>query len=253
MLYNTIIKEKPLIIKDPIAIYIDNNKNKILNSFAIDNMNNNVEKIFYNKKELLEILANQNNELEKIWKTRILFENTPRGNIIMHYDAYKQGFAYYSDTNGIPYNILNAVAMKYVITYQCRDLFMDNEYVKDSPLINIYLEYEKSNEKKDDKKEDKSAIKNSDAPFAKLKNYKLNQSDKIKPTEEKKTPEKEYNRNTFINLGRICNFNFLQKQPKKNKLNGFRSKLLDGVESESILQDEVMSYSKYKELLKMKK
>jgi hypothetical protein len=252
MLYNSIIKEKKLIIKDPIAIYIETNKNKILSSFAIDNMNNNIEKIFYNKKELLGILANQNNELEKLWKTRILFENTPRGNIIMHYDAYKQGFAYYSDTNGIPYNILNAVAMKYVITYQCRDLFMDNEYVKESPLINIYLEYEKSNEKKDDKKDEKKELKTSDAPFAKLKNYRLTQSDKTTPTKETKLPEKEYNRNTFINLGRISNFNFLQKQPKKNTLNGFRSKLLDGVESESSLQNEVMSYSKYKEYLKKK-
>jgi len=252
MLYNSIIKEKKLIIKDPILIYIETNKNKILNSFAIDNMNNNIEKIFYNKKELLEILANQNNELEKLWKTRILFENTPRGNIIMYYDAYKQGFAYYSDTNGIPYNILNAVAMKYVITYQCRDLFMDNEYVKESPLINIYLEYDKSNEKKDDKKDEKNELKTSDAPFAKLKNYKLTQIDKKVPTEETKPVEKEYTRNTFINLGRICNFNFLQKQPKKNKLNGFRSKILDGIESESTLQDEVMSYSKYKEYLKKK-
>lgn len=248
MFYNSIIKEKKLIIKDPVAIYIETNKNKIINSFAIDNMNNNVEKLFYNKKELLEILANQNNELEKVWKTRILFESTPRGNIIMHYDAYKQGFAYYSDTNGIPYNILNAVAMKYVITYQCRDLFMDNEYVKESPLINIYLEYEK----KEDKKDDKNTLKNSDAPFAKLKNYKLNQTDKKHLTEETKPPEKEYNRNTFINLGRVCNFNFLQKPPRKNKLNGFRSKLLDGVESESNLQNEVMSYSKYKEYLKKK-
>ena len=110
-------------------------------------MNKNVEKIFYDKKQLVEILVQQNNELEKIWKSRILIEKSPRGNIIMYYDAYKQGFAYYSDTNGIPYNILNAVAMRYVINFQCRDFFMDNEYVdeqKESPLIKIYLEYEKN-------------------------------------------------------------------------------------------------------------
>jgi hypothetical protein len=55
-----------------------------------------------------------------------------------------------------------------------------------------------------------------------------------------------------MNLGRISNFNFLQKPPKSNRLNGFKSKLLDGVESESNLQNEVMSYSKYKEFLKKK-
>jgi hypothetical protein len=258
-IYNSIFPEKKVIVIDPIKNYIDHHKNKLISSFSIENMNKNVEKIFYDKKQLLEILVHQNNELEKIWKTRILIEKSPRGNIIMYYDAYKQGFAYYSDTNGIPYNILNAVAMRYVINFQCRDFFMDNEYVdeqKESPLIKIYLEYEKNNEKKEEsikKKED--VLKKDDAPFAKLKNYKLNPIDitnKDNVTEIKKT-EKEYNRNVFINLGKICNFNILQKPPKKSYLNGFQSKLLEGVESESNLQNEVMSYSKYKEFLKKKK
>jgi len=259
-LYASIFPEKKVITLDPIKSYIEVNKTKLLGSFSIENMNNNIEKIFYNKKELLEILVDKNNELEKIWRTRILIENTPRGNIIMYYDAYKQGFAYFSDINGIPYNILNAVAMKYVVTFQCRDFFIDNEYVdeqKESPLIKLYLEYEKKSEKKEDKEQKKEEpTKKSDAPFAKLKNYKLNPVDlpdkQNKTLEDEKKLEKEYNRNLFMNLGRISNFNFLQKAPKSNRLNGFKSKLLDGVESESNLQNEVMSYSKYKEFLKKK-
>jgi len=268
MLHNHIYPKQPLITVDPIKNYIDSNKNKLLTSYSIENMNKNIDKIFYDKKELLEILVDQNNELEKLWKSRILFENTPRGNIIMYYDAFKQGFAYYSDMTGIPYNILNAVAMRYVILYRCRDFFVDTEYVdeqKESPLIKLYLEYEKSLEKKSEPDDN---IKKTDGPFAKLKNYKVNpvdtltkkednkvksENNKVKSDDVKKTPEKEYNRNIFLQLGKISNFNILQKQPKKNKLNGFRSKLLDGVESESNLQNEVMSYSKYKELLLKKK
>jgi hypothetical protein len=256
-LYNGIFKEKQVIIIDPIKNYIENSKNKLIFSYTIEDMNKNVERVFYDKKELLETLVDQNNELEKIWKTRILLENTPRGNIIMHYDAYKQGFAYYSDINGIPYNILNAVAMKYVINFQCRDLFMDNEYIdeqKESPLIKLYLEYEKKNEKKEENKKNEG-IKQEDAPFAKLKNYKTKtiENKENSNDEKEKKVEQEFNRNIFINQGRISNFKFLKIPPKKNKLNGFRSKLLDGIESESFLQDEVMSYSKYKEFLLKKK
>ena len=264
--YSAVINEKKAIVFDPVSSYIEKNKKKLLNRFTkpgefhtelSNNMNSNIEKVFYNKKDLLETLVDQNNELEKIWRSRVLFENTPRGNIIMYYDAFKQGFAYHSDINGIPYNILNAVAMKYVVLYHCRDLFIDNEYLeneKESPLIKLYLEQEKENKKENT---DKIAVKKlDDSAFAKLKNYKKTDINEDKNTKDKseeiKKPEKEYNRNIFINLGKICNFKILQKPEKKSKLNGFYSKLLDGVTSEGELQNQVMNYSKYKEFLKKK-
>jgi hypothetical protein len=46
----------------------------------------------------------------------ILIDRTPYGNVIMHYDVFKNGFAYYSDIN-LSYKIINAVAMKYVLTF----------------------------------------------------------------------------------------------------------------------------------------
>jgi len=263
MIYISIHNEKRVVINDPIKSYIETNKSKLISFFNIETRNNNVEKIFYDKKELLEILKNQNNELEKIWKTRILFENSPRGNIIMYYDAYKQGFSYYTDVNGIPYNILNAVAMKYIIRFRCHDFFMDNEYLdeqKESPLIKLYMEYEKSNEKKEDNNNNKKNAFDENAPFAKLKNYKLNLSssknednkEKTNDNKPEKKVDKEYSRNLFIHMGKVSNFQLLQKVPKKNRLNGFRSTLLNGIECESEIQNEVMSYSKYKELLKKK-
>jgi hypothetical protein len=253
-----IITQKKIVVIDPINKYIETNKSKLLSSFDRSNMNNNIQDVFYNKKDLNETLLDKNNVLEKIWKTRILFENTPRGNIIMHYDVYKQGFAYYSDMNGIPYNILNAVAMKYVTTYSCRDFFMDNEYIdelKQSPLIKLYLEEEKVEKPKSTDKEKEKMPKMDSSAFAKLKNYRITENNENeKSTSEKvnKKPDKEYNRNIFINLGRVSNFQFLQKPVKKNKLNGFYSKLLDGVNGECELQEQI-SYSKYKELLLKKK
>jgi hypothetical protein len=259
LLYNSINKEKKVVINDPIKSYIETNKLMLISYLTVETRNNNIEKIFYDKKELLEILKNQNNELERVWKTRILFENSPRGNIIMYYDAYKQGFSYYTDVNGIPYNILNAVAMKYCKRFSCHDFFMDNEYLdeqKESPLIKLYLEYEKSNEKKPDN-DNKKVSFDENAPFAKLKNYKINSSSKNEVNKEtvdksEKKVDKEYSRNLFIHMGKVSSFQFTQKVLKKNKLNGFKSSLLNGIECESEIQNEVMSYSKYKELLKKK-
>ncbi len=99
------------------------------------NMNENIEKEFYNKKEYNTIMKEDNNELEVAWKTRILYENTPKGPIFMHYDAYKQGFSYYADQTSIPFNILNAVAMKYVCRFYCRDFYYDEMSLKEKKEI----------------------------------------------------------------------------------------------------------------------
>ena len=107
----------------------------------------NVSPVFYTKTEYNTVMQEISNYLEKEWKTRILYETTPKGNIIMYYDVYKLGFAYFSDMNGIDYHLLNAIAMKYVITYRCLDFFVDNEITEkygNSPLLKLYfLENEK--------------------------------------------------------------------------------------------------------------
>jgi hypothetical protein len=108
--------------------YIQRQATRLLNTYNINDnrltYNENIDAIFYSKPEWTELLKDENNYLEKKWRTKILIENTPRGNIIMHYDAYKLAFAYYSDQT-VPYQVLNAVAMKYVLTFFCRDFFMD--------------------------------------------------------------------------------------------------------------------------------
>jgi len=56
----------------------------------------------------------------------IIMENTPLGNVIMMYDNNRETFHFYSD-NMIPYRYLETVARKYVITYNCRPLYIDME------------------------------------------------------------------------------------------------------------------------------
>jgi len=106
--------------------------------------NANIEKIFYNedKRPLKRMLLSVDNELDRKWKTRFLIETTPRGNIIMMYDVYKNTFSYYCDFSNVPHPILNACAMKFVMNFRCLDLFLDCAYYPEgyagSPLWNVY-------------------------------------------------------------------------------------------------------------------
>lgn len=190
--------------------------------------NENIDSIFYNKEKYKKIFQEENNEIEQKWKTRILFENTPRGNIILHYNPYKLAFSYYCDQN-VSYEILNAIAMKYVKLYRCIDFFMDEIVLCDhytSPLIQIHMKEEAK-----EKKNNIPDVKN--GPFIKTR-PKPN-----KTSENTSAPKKQLlNRNCFQFLGKISNFTFLQIQKKKQIATGFRSPLLEN-----------LSYKDYKRLL----
>jgi len=208
--------EKP---REPLEIdkYIETNKNKLLKSFEehfTKDMNENIDKVFYDKTTFKELLDNfeKDDVIEKQWQTRLLYENVPREDgkridIIMYYDVFKQGFSYYSNENYISYKILNAIAMKYVMVFFCRDFFMDENVLEDInnelDLKEIFMKYdEKKKEKNENKKRNNNVL-------AKLKNYQM--EGKIKKTSEKK---KELMQNKFINKGKIYNFNFLVKEKK---------------------------------------
>lgn len=182
----------------------------------------NIDSIFYDKKAYTIYMTEPYTELERLWKTRIIFENTPRGNILMFYDSYKLGFSYYCDQKTVSYDILNAAAMKYVSMYRCLDFFVDEtEIQKDpTPFIKLYFS-------EDPKKMD---------VFSKMK--------------KEKTLENEQIKNRFIYMGKMNNYNWLQSMPKKRKvLAKFTSPLLEGIINDSGVQRETISYRDYKKSL----
>lgn len=132
--------------------------------------NENIASIMYSFEKIEE---KEEEELEKEWKSRILIENTPRGNVIMYYDTYKHAFAYAADQN-IPYPILNACAMKYVLTFQCFDFFVDTTVLPGSIVSPFSLLLESTEQKEKEISQEKKkhlGISFPNAPFAKLKLY----------------------------------------------------------------------------------
>jgi len=235
-------------------------KTKFLKTYENETIlyNENIDPIFYNNKEHSICVSDANNRLETSWKTKILFENTPRGNIIMFYDAYKLGFSFYSDQNVISYDILNAAAMKYVSIFRCRDFFIDESVTPIcSPFIKLYFTDEPRTEMS---KSDKSA-------FVKLHNYSKDKSNKQpvstintpsffsfeKPIQTRKiveTIEPEKMKNKFLYLGKMNNFKMTQIVPKKRRvLAKFTSSLLDSIKLDSNIHREHISYSDFKKFI----
>lgn len=208
-------KKETKLISDPTKDYMDAKLEAFVSSFKNCDVNwsSNIDSIVYDRENLNCFLQNPN-DIEKQWKTRLLFENTTRGNVIMYYDLYKDGFAYYSDSSCLPYGLLNAVAMKYVLKYRCRDFFVDEaiENVKSTRYVTMKIEEEEKEKEKLDKS-NTNYIKNSDV-FLKGK---VNRSEKAVISEEKKQTRDEM-RNKFLYLGKLSNFSMLQKIPKKRVL-----------------------------------
>ncbi len=225
-------------------IFISSTTTRFL-ATKLEDANVNVADCFYDVELFRKQTIQLDNELEKTWRRRQLMLNTPRGLVIMFYDAYKLGFSYYAN-DFIPYPVLNAIAMKYVIMYRCRDFFIDEHIIPDdekSRLINLF---------EVDKPADIAAIaeKNginipTDAPFAKLKTYNkgtgLDQSNiPTKNVGDKRTTKSgmEIKRtNRFINLGKTRNFEVLNKPKPVNKLNGFDT---------ALIPKKVLTYKEYK-------
>ena len=238
---------KPVNVLSQLDDYIQANTSRFLRTYQTNKssgLNSNMTEEFYSKDAYQSIIKTENNRLEVEWKRRLMFEYTPRGNVIMYYDPYKLAFAYYCDTSSMPYNLLNAIAMKYVLSFHCMHLFVDNEVTPAdgaSPLIASLLTDTPLEKSK--KKDNIGGIDMKNAPFAKFKKAAPNPGNK----DADKKPVVIYNHNKFVCVGKIINFSFLRKVGKAaNTINGFQSKMLDNLAAETTLQTQVMSYKDFK-------
>ena len=175
-----------------------------------------IESFFYDKPQYIHTMKEITNPYEKQWKTRILFEHTPRGNIIMMYDIYKMGFSYYSDQQSIPYDILNAAAMKYVVVFKCLDFFIDETYHK-SPFLELYeTETIKENKMQTRIQKQNTNIKNTMKLVATKAPAPAPTSATPATTNPTDAPQQTITiKNRFLYQGKITNFAFIQRTKKK--------------------------------------
>jgi len=157
----------------------------------------------------------------------MVMENTPLGNVIMTYDNNRETFNFYSD-NMIPYRYLETVARKYVITYNCRPLYIDMEEelkIYEKKLLEQDETTEKTNNSITQPPESKKNV------FAKFKSYntegKTGHVGKVagpqNSVQNKDTGDKNKNRkiilkdkaNRYSCQGKIQNFSIIKRPEKK--------------------------------------
>ena len=166
---NNILQE--IEIKEKIIIpyekkYLQEYKNLVKNIENAENAENT---------ENAENATNKEELKKRNFKNSFLMEKTPLGNVALYYNQDRECFEYYTD-HTIPYRYLETVGRKYVITFDCIELYIDmeeelqkqkeiienqNAQIKENPTANP-----SQNTRKNDMEE--TSKKN---VFAKLKNY----------------------------------------------------------------------------------
>lgn len=183
--------------------------------------NSNIDPVLYDFDKRKEIFVSPDNELEKQWKSRILIENTPRGNVMIYFNPYLLSYQYYSDEQIIPYKILEQVATRYVILFRCKDFFIDVEKRPGNKILEVLQKEEDSLKSKKMKVNDITKCVNIQSEtkdvFAALKDYRSEvKTTEAKTTEVKtKTEPKPKFSNKFVRIGKMCEFNIIQKPTNK--------------------------------------
>jgi len=101
-------------------------------------------------------------------------ETIPRvGDVLMYYDSELESFVYYSKTKEIPYKYLETVARKYVIHYDCKNIYVDirKEYENGVNKCKEIKEKEKETAEKTGTDAEPTGENKKKQLFVKLKSY----------------------------------------------------------------------------------
>jgi hypothetical protein len=189
--------------------------------------NTNIAADLYDYDARKTLFAEEKNDTERLWKTRILYESTERGNILFYYNPYKLSFEYYSDAQIIPYSILQYVAKKYVSMNRCRDFYIDMIERPQNKMIVVLRKEEEAMKSKKMKVNDitklvDKSLTNTDNVFDSLKEHRTVSKGPATKTKGTVTKPKEIKEkplefaNKYVRLGKISEFNITQKPPKKS-------------------------------------
>ena len=196
--------------------------------------NSNIGPDLYDYDARKTLFTEEKNETERLWKTRILYESTERGNILFYYNPYRLSFEYYSDAQIIPYKILQYVAKKYVSMNRCRDFYIDMVDRPANKMVVVLRKEEEAMKSKKMKVNDitklvDKELANKDNIFESLKEHRTTVSppsavgptgptgstvQKVTNKESKEKPLEFANK--YVRLGKISEFNITQKPPKKS-------------------------------------
>jgi len=143
-------------------------------------------------------------------KNNILIETTPIGNVLMYYNPDYEYFKYYSNSKEIPYKTLEAVAKKYVITNDCKQIYND---MSEEIARQEDRKTSESSEKEEDENKNNDNKNEEESVFASLKTYNVKNNKRV---ESKNVFIKE-KINVYKYGGKIEEYTIIKK-PEKEKV-----------------------------------
>jgi hypothetical protein len=169
-------------------------------------------------------------------KNNMIMEKTPLGNVVMFYNNDRSSFEYYSDS-ALPYRYLEVIGRKYVITYKCKQIYVDMSKEIEDAEKKLAEKKQKEEDEKNKQEELVEKVKNNPERvnvqepqkknvFAKFKKYNNDTSIKAaavpldRPAPVKKTTPQEEKivkerANRYSYEGKLVNFSFLKKVDRK--------------------------------------
>jgi len=134
------------------------------------------EKSYYDEFEQLEDISFDKQQLQNM-NFEYILESTPVGDIYMCYNIDSETFHYYSNTKDISYRILDTIARKFAIHYNCKSICVNykKEFYDAKDKIVRILESHTINNDSSDGSSDSSSTSCEDnddhSVFVKLKSY----------------------------------------------------------------------------------
>jgi len=190
----------------------------------------NQKKKYLNEKEKEKENEKEKEENEKEtyftnYTSSMVIEKTPVGNVMMRYNPSRECFEYHSDVT-VPYRFLQVVCRKYVLMFQCVNLYIDKEIKKkEEPIEKKEEKGEESQQQQEQQQQQQQQQQQKNKKvFAQFKNYnreggsgRVNfaappKNNISNPRQQKKNnePTEEIIGNHFSHQGKFANFSFLK-------------------------------------------
>lgn len=201
----------------------------------------------YDELESKELTENYVKDL----KLNIIKETTPKGDIIMYYDSNLESFIYHCKSKDIPFEYLETVARKYVITYDCKVLYVDIRKEIEKGVQKVKEVIAKKENEKNMKLEQEKKKK---TIYATFKTY--NRKAEVNPEQKDKIYVLKENCNRYSYRGKIEDYKeihinergHVNERGEVSEENTNNKNECSDVEKTEIINTNIMNYAEFKKL-----
>ena len=189
------------------------------------NMREDIPPVPYLKRWILDDVDTDDEETDVETDIKnIVYEHTPKGNVLMRYNSDDEVFEYWCDDGSLLYKELDVVARKYVKMFKCKSIYVDRVKLQKEKFNIARDKYFKEKEARE-RGEEIEKEKPNDSLFVKTKGEKAKEENENYMEGDKVNLNKLLlvdNANKFKRLGKFaeCKVWFSQKfVPEKEKKN----------------------------------